>query len=259
MALFILTPLMLERAKKRLRPLFPEVKSSHLSEALAAALGYKTHASVLKYAEEFDPEEDELEVVGISKSSFYDRLRTLGASFTEDSGDDLFELPLHPEYPSPLGDHDLRTGPDVAYTKPKAKAWRNLMVASINAGLEQGHFSLRKGDNRWSETDPDKGHIYRFFFACFPALCCVKNAGNGELSFHAVVFPEPDAEQWLFVPQLGLSGGEAYGMAWLEREKEARLETSMGFFKSRQVAQSTLAALEIETKGYAERSSRPVD
>ena len=144
-------------------------------------------------------------------------------------------------------------GPDTAYSNPKAKAWRNLMVAAINAGLEQGLFSLRKGDNRWKETDPDKGHIYRFSFACFPSLCCVKDARNGELAFHTVVFPESDAEQWLFMPQLGLSGGEAYGMAWLEREKEARLETSMAFFKARQVAKSILADLEIETKGYGDK------
>ncbi len=253
MALFLLTPLMLDRAKRRLRPMFPDVKSSHLSEALAAALGYKTHAAILKHAEAFDPEEDELEVVGISESSFYERLKGLEASFTEAPSGDLFEPPLHPEYPSPLRIHDRMNGPDVAYSKPRAKAWRNLMVATINAGLEQGLFSLRKGDNRWPETDPYKGHTYHFSFACFPSLGCVKNAGNGELSFHATVFPKPDAEQWLSVPQLGLSGGEAYGMAWLEREQETCLETSMAFFKASQVAQSTLASLEVEPKGYGDK------
>lgn len=251
MTLFFITPLILKRAKQRLRPIFPGVKSSHLSEAMAAALGYKTHAAVLKYAEEFDPEEDFIEVIGINESAFYERLKSLGASFVEAPSGDLFEQPVHPQYLPPLFNGD---GFDISYIKPKAKAWRNLMVAAINAGLEQGLFSLRKGDNRWPETDSYKGHVYRFPFASLSSLCCVKNAGNGVLSFHAVIFPEPDAEQWLFLPQLGLSGGEAYGMAWLEREKEARLETSMSFFKARKDALAILAEAEkLSPQGYHDR------
>jgi len=251
MTLFFITPLMLKRAKQRLRPIFPGVKSSHLSEAMAAALGYKTHAAVLKYAEAFVPGEDFLEVIGINEDAFYERLQSLGASFVEASGGSLFEQPVHPHYLPSLFNGD---GFDTNYVRPKAKAWRNLMVAAINAGIEQGLFSLSKDDNRWSETDPYKGYVYKFSFIGFPSLCCVKNAGGGVLSLHAAVFPEPDAEQWLFLPQLGLSGGEAYGMGWLEREKEARLATSMGFFKARKNVLPILKEAEnISPQGYCDQ------
>lgn len=251
MTLFFITPLMLKRAKQRLRPMFPSVKSSHLSEVMAAALGYKTHAAVLKYAEAFVPGEDFMEVIGINEGSFYERLKSFGASFAEAPTGSLFEQPVHPHYLPPLFNGD---GFDTNYVRPKAKAWHNLMVAAINAGLEQGLFSLHKGDNRWSETDPYKGHVYRFSLAGHPSLCCVKDAGGGVLSFHAVVFPEPDAEQWLFLPQLGLSGGEAYGMAWLERDGEARLAAAMGFFKARKNALLILKEAEnISPQGYRDQ------
>lgn len=251
MTLFFITPLMLKRAKKRLRPMFPGVKSSHLSEAMAAALGYKTHAAVLKCAEAFDPGEDFMEVIGINEASFYERLESFGASFTEAPSGSLFEQPVHPHYLPALFNG---TGFDTKYVKPKTKAWRNLMVTAINVGLEQGLFSLHKGDSRWSETDPYKGHVYRFSFASHPSLCCVKDAGGGVLSFHAAVLPESDAEQWLFLPQLGLSGGEAYGMAWLERDGEARLATSMAFFKARKNVLPILEKAEkLSPQGYRDQ------
>lgn len=47
MAALLLTPANLYSIKSSLRTAFPEIKSSHLSEALAAALGYRTHAALL--------------------------------------------------------------------------------------------------------------------------------------------------------------------------------------------------------------------
>ena len=47
MAAILLTPANLHTIKSRLRAALPHIKSSHLSEALAAALGYRTHAALL--------------------------------------------------------------------------------------------------------------------------------------------------------------------------------------------------------------------
>jgi hypothetical protein len=43
------------------------------------------------------------------------------------------------------------------YKSPRTRAWRNLMVAAINAGLEQGHFGLTPDDNRWPGFIPHDG------------------------------------------------------------------------------------------------------
>lgn len=47
MAAILLTPANLHALKVRLRAALPLVKSSHISEGLAAALGYRTHAALL--------------------------------------------------------------------------------------------------------------------------------------------------------------------------------------------------------------------
>jgi len=47
MPAILLTPKNVEFAKRRLRLRFPDVKSSHHTEALAAGLGFRTHAALL--------------------------------------------------------------------------------------------------------------------------------------------------------------------------------------------------------------------
>ena len=39
--------------------------------------------------------------------------------------------------------------PTTTYRTTRARAWRKLMVAAINAGLERDLFSLKAGDDRW--------------------------------------------------------------------------------------------------------------
>ena len=41
------------------------------------------------------------------------------------------------------------------YRTTRARAWRNLMVAAINAGLERDLFSLEAGDDRWPTSAVD--------------------------------------------------------------------------------------------------------
>jgi len=101
-------------------------------------------------------------------------------------------------------------------------AWRNLMIAAINAGLDQKLFTLTPDDNRWTGS----GQTYSFTFAGLPAIAHVGDGGYGELRFHAAVNPTKDAAAWIKVSNADFRAGEAFATAWLERRKGAWLQTS---------------------------------
>src|SRR5262245_4583460 len=70
----------------------------------------------------------------------------------------------------------------------RQQIWRNIMVATINAGLAQGLFSLRPGSNSWAGKD---GVFYAFTFAPWVyAVTHVYDIGYGELRFETVLFAE---------------------------------------------------------------------
>ena len=99
---------------------------------------------------------------------------------------------------------------------PKKKAaWRNLMVAGINAGLVQGHFGLAEDDNRWGT----ECGIFRFDFDGLPAIAYVRDIGHGELSVHVAVNPTDRAEEFIRTHNGGFVAGDAFASGWLERQK----------------------------------------
>jgi len=54
----------------------------------------------------------------------------------------------------------------------RARAWRNMMVAAINAGLEQKLFGLQPGQNYWISVKG--GDIYLGKWRCeFVPVCSV--------------------------------------------------------------------------------------
>jgi hypothetical protein len=253
MTAFVLTDENLARVKRNLRPLLPSVKSSHVSEALASALGYRTYAALLTELEKTDPSDPD--IVSINEEAFLERLRQFGASIdlkTPVNG--IFDK-MHFRDFSPLIRTRYRTKQPISYKTPRAKAWRNLMVAATNAGIEQKLFSLRKDDNRWpGASDPKRmGATYRFDLNGMPAIAHVRDIGFGELAIHAALYPTADAENWIYASQAGFRAGEAYGMVWLERDRGAYLQTSLSFFRVRRAMVSRLANLEIRTKGYGDR------
>jgi len=127
--------------KAGLREFFPDEKSSHLTEALAYSLGYKTHAALLSAAADYasDPP-----IVLLDVGHFTARLEQFG--YVKDTEFD---------FESFAGEHGpaISTVPPTAheygYHSVRKMAWRNLMVSTINEGLRQKFFSLRPGDNRW--------------------------------------------------------------------------------------------------------------
>lgn len=107
---------------------------------------------------------------------------------------------------------------------PKKKAaWRNLMVAAINAGLAQGLFGLAEDDNRWAT----EYGIYRFDFDGLPAIACVRDIGHGELSVHVAVSPTDRADDFIRSYNAGFVAGAAFASGWLERKLGPWLQTQI--------------------------------
>lgn len=110
------------------------VSSSHFSEALAWALGFKTHAALRAALDG----RTTVEVPKPSNARMVRRLQELGYNATAD-------LRLVPEFEysySPFRNFPLRKKRSTRWM-----GWRNLVVAGINAGLEQRLFGLEPSDN----------------------------------------------------------------------------------------------------------------
>jgi hypothetical protein len=220
---------------------------------LAAALGYRTHASLLKCVASTD--KDNPDIIGIGVDAFLSRIKSLGASVPPETPvEGVFEKLRFRDTP-PIIRTRYRTKQKIDYKTPRAKAWRNLMVAATNAGIEQKLFSLRKDDNRWpgAGKPKDYGYVYRFDIYGLPALGCVRDIGFGELAIHAALKPTPDGEIFVCGDKAGFYAGEAFGMTWLERDQGAYLQTSLAYFRVRRAVLPFLANVEIQTKGYGDR------
>jgi len=240
--------------KKALRNEFLEEKSSHLSEALAAALGYRTHAALLadlsKLAE--DPP-----IVLLNTDDFVSRLQELGYI-----RDDEFDFDYLDNLPEVIRTFSLQFG-HVEYESDREKAWRNIVVCAVNEGIRAKTFSLRKDDNRWQgarPVHPTKGPDYRvndpgvcLSFALpngMPAQAKFRDIGWGELE--VLVAINPDGDQFK-KGSTGFDAGEAFAQGWLEREKGAYMNTATNLFKCRNSLVSVLAALKVEPLGYGDK------
>ena len=106
--------------------------------------------------------------------------------------------------------------------KVRIQAWRNMMVAAVNAGLDQGIFGLAPDDNRW---DGDN-RTYRFSFVNAAAIANVRDAGFGELSIKVAVRPTDEAERWIQSTNAGLLAGDAFASGWFERTNGTWLQSS---------------------------------
>lgn len=134
--------------------------------------------------------------------------------------------------------------------KTRLRAWRNVMIAAINAGLDQKQFGLDPDDNRWTG---DRG-VYHLAISGMPAIASVGDAGFGELAIKVAVKPRSDAEEFIkpFTgPDEPFRAGEAFASGWLERRKGKWLQTSsrpLCYF--RRDLLPILGAPEIRANGY---------
>ncbi|EGJ11218.1 hypothetical protein [Rubrivivax benzoatilyticus] len=229
--------------KKSLRDEFPHVKSSHLSEALAHSLGFRTYAAM--QAAMVGPEQDRPFAL-LQTQRFVERLKQLGYEVDPEFDFEMTILTPVPGVVSTVPDSAY----DIEYKTTRQKAWRNLLVCAVNAALEQKLFTLRPGDNRF----PDKmrrGEVFDFVLPNgLPARGSVSDAGFNELSVHAAVNPKGDMVRAF---NGGFDAGDAFGTTWVERERGAWMQSSDSSFNCRKGLLDHLAALQVEPMGYGDR------
>lgn len=236
-------------AKSHLHNIFPEIKSSHLAESLAASLGFNTHAAWIHHVKEVasDPE-----IRVLDPLVFERRIAALGYDIAWDGS-------VETEF---IGFEDGQLAfatssyesVDSKSPSRRDRAWQNLMIAGINAGLRQKVFGLRMDDNRWpgyvpNSRDGKSSYIYHFHLDGVPASAFVHDIGYGELAFHVVLQP---TGKFMSSLDSGFSSGEASAGGWLERRKGLWLQDSggRGMFTCRKHLVDRLAGLSVTPAGY---------
>ncbi len=244
-------------AKRALEVCFPAEKSSHLTESLAAACGFKTNAALVAARKPVDPD-----IVLLSEDAFFHRLNQLssGASSRKTNFAGFELLP----YSSRQDVISTWSGqyPKIQYGSIRLRAWRNAMVSGINAGLAKRLFSVRPGDNRWDGATSEEKHrrgevcIFHFMIDDIPAMASVSDAGFDELVIHVALWPTPDAEKWITSGNVGFHAGDLVACGWLERRSGAWLQaTPKPGFACRMNRLATGAELTVEPVGYADRGT----
>lgn len=236
--------------KNALRDEFSEIGSAHLSEALAAALGYRTHAALISELPRAGADPD---YVWIDEEAFDAKLTELGHHpDLEFSFDEL-------KVPSLLNTTCSRAW-SIEYKSMRDIAWRNVVVCAVNEGLRLRLFSLRENDNRWTgwtgKYDSAGVKSTRFDFTLPNGLAAsvyVGDAGFGELAIHVAVLPTKRAPDLISGWDVGFSAGEAFAGSWLERERGAWIQSTTSGFKCRRGLLSSLASLKVRTHGFGDR------
>jgi hypothetical protein len=253
----------LRNAKRALHARFPEEKSSHLAEALAAACGFNTHAALLARMQANDSRDPDY--VLLAERPFIERLaRISGRAVTMNDQSFSFEALRYPSEAEVIKTESSRFHV-IDYEKSKRRrAWRNVMVAGINEGIDRRLFTIRPGDNRWPGASAEFGRgetfVFRFSVGAIPAVASVNNAGFDELSVHVALWPMPEGERWIKPMNGGFHAGDVFASGWLERRDGAWLQVprdrSSGWsFCCRQSRLKEVAALDLRPKGYADRGN----
>ena len=170
-----LTPPNLEFLKRRLQRLYPGVKAAHRTEALAAASGYRTYASLLSELRG-TPREGHplLEIDGARWST---RLAELG--YTGLADNQLIAMLLSQELPDPCWMELTAEKQEVARSwfyrcKAEALPYVTLELARKYAKLEWDCITLDSANESHTVND-ESGAIVRGLFATFQS----SSAGSG--------------------------------------------------------------------------------
>ncbi|MBI2254756.1 MAG: hypothetical protein HYU58_09070 [Proteobacteria bacterium] len=269
MTALVLTRANLALVKDALRAQFPAIKSAHLTEALAYSVNHRTHASLLAALDAADPTWPD--VVLLNKTRFLDRAEELGYSLRNASNSkrlfDRIGIPLFENSGRGGGDTAsiptnaillktdsvARDGKKISLSSTRTRAWTNMMVAAVNAGIDQKLFHVLPGTNRWPGHSNDDGCAYEFTFAeNVPALAHVRSISWDELSIHVALWPTPKAIEWMDAGNAGFLVGDAWAAGWLERRAGSYLQTST-FFRCRKNKLATVADTTIVPKGFGDR------
>lgn len=251
MTALVLTAENLKAVKNGLRGNFPEIRSCHADEALAAALGRRTYAALMADVRAMDPADPEIAL--LDDNAFLDRAAEFG--FEPSDEDRRFgffhEIGLQADGQVLVETYDCRMG-ERAYKTVRQRAWRNAMVAAVNAGIKQKAFSVRPGDNRWP-GGREARYQYRFTFpGGVPGLASVGDASFDELSVHVALYPRPDGERWIECSNGEFLAGDVFANGWLERREGAWLQHSPDLFKCRKRCLEAVASAQVQPKGYGD-------
>jgi hypothetical protein len=184
---------------------FPLIPSSHLTEALAAAVGFRSNAAL--HAAMWEPGVDPaaLRALEFDDQRFTGRMTELGH--------------VMPDW---LGFDSLARSSWVSstYTSQRRLVARNLMVAAVASGLAQRLFTLEENDNLWDgeiAQGRKKGTLFHVWMPKdIPALGWVSDIGHGELSIHVACWPRGDS---IRAGGAGFHAGDAVATGWLERQR----------------------------------------
>jgi hypothetical protein len=245
--------------KRALVRALPRCGSSHLSEALASALGFRSNAALLARMDQIAGDAFP-EFALLDEDAFKKRLAELGHDVSQGVKPKIFsELDLS-EDGSVLVNTEPSSAAKIKYRATRHRAWRNIMVAAINAALEQKLLFLKPGDNRWPgalKKDPHgraQGHVFRFVFGNgIPAVGYVSDAGWDEVSIHAALWPTKEGERWVAASNAGFLAGDAFAAGWLERLKGAWLQSSNTLFNCRKARMATIAEASVSPHGFGDR------
>ena len=230
-----------------LREVLPHVGPCHLSEALAASLRRRTHASLRS---DLRAHQDDPPIQLIDSTLFHTRLRQLGYSY-QPVCDHIFEFLPDADLDTELIETTDAHARSIEYNNDRKRAWRNLLVSAINEALRLRLFSLRPDDDRWANADKGEGVTYDFtLINGLPARGYVEPIGYAELSVHVAVNPKKDGVRDYLA---GFSAGDAFARGWLERERGAWLQSATKLFNCRKNLLSVLAAMAVEPHGYGDR------
>lgn len=259
MTALVLTSENHQTVKRALVRAIPNCGSSHLSEALARALGFQSHAALLARIQQ-SAEETFPEYALLDEDAFKERLEELGYDPVRSVKPNLFNRLGLTEDGSVFVNTAPLSASKIKYKATRNRAWRNMMVAAINAALEQKLISLKPGDNRWpgaglkEPAKRDTGYVFRFSFpGGVAAVGYVGDAGWDEVSVHVALWPTEKSEYWIGASNAGFLAGEAYATGWLERQRGAYLQSSPDMFKCRKSRIATVAEAFVVPKGFGDR------
>lgn len=246
--------------KRVLADEFPDYKSSHLTEALAVACGYGTHAALLISLANSSTNDPDF--VLLDDVAFATRLRELsGKPENITKVYEAFEFMCDLSMPNVVRTTPKR-GHAPEYKSQRDRAWRNVMVAAINAGIDQRVFTIKPSDNRWPNAMRDQLDggpepcTYRFSLNGVSGIASVLNGGHDELSVKVALWPSAKAEEWISAVNAGFLAGELHATGWLERRNGAWLQVSRDkFFACRRARLQTVAEMNLRPKGFADRGT----
>lgn len=245
----------LKGVKRAIAHQYPQLQSAHVTEAIAYGLGYRTHAAMksrLDLRHPLDPDYGYFDM-----QRFVERAREL-------SGKDevyLYNLTLANIAPyGVLATYTKDTAPVDLRSSLRRRAWRNAMVLAINGGIEQRHFTIRRGDNRWDAPIVDgrrDSGVYHFDASGIPGIAAVTDAGWDELAIHVALWPTSEAERRVTAANAGFLAGDLFATGWLERRKGAWLQISEDVatgwsFSSRKHCLRPVSEIDIHPAGYSD-------